>query len=66
MNCYICDGGLGDPRIDPRDDKIAPCSRCEQIIYETAHEGDEDEGEYAYLESSLDEFEVEVEQDEWT
>jgi hypothetical protein len=41
--CYICSGGMEEPRLDPRDMKTRPCSRCEAIIAETAGLNDEDE-----------------------
>jgi hypothetical protein len=33
---------MEEPRLDPRDMKTRPCSRCEAIIAECAHEKDDD------------------------
>lgn len=40
--CYICGGGMEEPRLDPRDMKTRPCSHCESIIAECVNEADDD------------------------
>ena len=40
--CYICGGGMEEPRLDPRDMKTRPCSHCEYIIAECVNEADDD------------------------
>ena len=52
--CYICGTGMQDVKIDPRDMKTKPCTKCEQIIQETVGgRGDQEEsmtwGELAHL-----------------
>ena len=52
--CYICGTGMEDVKIDPRDMKTKPCTKCEQIIQETVGgRGDQEEsmtwGELAHL-----------------
>lgn len=57
-HCYICDGGIDEPKIDPRDGKIRPCSVCEDVVQETlegyrAVEAYEEEDENKSLEEYL-------------
>lgn len=59
MQCYICDGPLGDPRLDARDMKIKHCGSCEQVINELLFEADE-ELEFNYIETQLGDFEEEL------
>ena len=35
MNCYICGGPLGDPKLDNVDRKIRPCLVCDEVVSET-------------------------------
>lgn len=42
--CYICGTGMEELRLDGRDMKPKPCSKCEQIIQDTVGgRGDPDE-----------------------
>jgi len=50
--CYICGTGMDELRLDGRDMKPRPCTRCEDIIQETVGgRGDDQEpmtwGDYA-------------------
>jgi hypothetical protein len=58
--CYICGSPMEHPKLDPRDGKTRPCSHCEAVIHEIVDEYDDDSGEYAYLDSDLDDFEEEI------
>lgn len=57
MSCYICGGRQDDMKIDARDMKTAPCGTCEAVIQDCLDGYDDPEsGEFAYIESSLEDF----------
>jgi hypothetical protein len=41
-HCYICDKGIDEVKIDPRDGKTRPCAECEAISQECLAEMDKD------------------------
>ncbi len=60
--CYICQKGLDEVKLDPRDLKPTPCTECESIIQECLEEmgvkqEDDDEINVAYIETTIDELE---------
>lgn len=56
-SCYICGTNIDKPQIDPRDNKLKPCSTCEQVVQDCLDkwEREGDDG-YFYLDTSPDEI----------
>lgn len=54
-SCYICDKGMDDVKLDPRDMKTRPCAECEAIVaelleeFEAEQEQEDDEINVAYI-----------------
>lgn len=60
--CYICDKGLDEVKLDPRDNKPTPCTECETAIqeclegFDSNSEQEQEEGVISVLELEYDEY----------
>lgn len=49
MRCVCCDAFLDDPKTDPRDGSIRPCTTCEDVIDETVRGLDNEDEDLYYI-----------------